>query len=188
MVAQVGYSVAGWSRGRVALCAVCTVHVKMRSAHFLVKPQNQGRRFVSDLASKQLGQFSPVWPQNRWLRFSDLGLKTGSYGLVIYALKLPWRFFSLGIKTKRASVCRLRHKTDWGRTPRDMHWDLAACFAWKQVTLGFLSLTLRPTEAQQRVVHMATSRRLHQDQVKNRWVDTMGASDLTILTLSFSMY
>jgi hypothetical protein len=38
MVAQVRYSVAGQSRGRVALCAVCTVHVEMRSAYFLVEP------------------------------------------------------------------------------------------------------------------------------------------------------
>jgi hypothetical protein len=52
MVAQVGYSVAGWSRGRVVPCAVCTWYVKTRSAGFLVEPQNQGRRFVSGLASK----------------------------------------------------------------------------------------------------------------------------------------
>jgi hypothetical protein len=42
MIAQVGYSVAGQSRGRVALCAVCTGHVETRSASFLVEPQNQG--------------------------------------------------------------------------------------------------------------------------------------------------
>jgi hypothetical protein len=40
MVAQVGYSVAGRSRGRVALCAVCTWHMETRSAGFLVEPQN----------------------------------------------------------------------------------------------------------------------------------------------------
>jgi hypothetical protein len=62
MVAQVGYSVAGQSRGRVAPYAVCIVHVKIRSAGFLVEPQNQGRWFVSGLASKPLGQFSPVFP------------------------------------------------------------------------------------------------------------------------------
>jgi hypothetical protein len=38
MIAQVGYSVAGRSRGRVAPCEVCTVHVEMRSAGFLVEP------------------------------------------------------------------------------------------------------------------------------------------------------
>jgi hypothetical protein len=31
------------SRGWVALCAVCTVHVETRSAGFLAEPQNQGR-------------------------------------------------------------------------------------------------------------------------------------------------
>jgi hypothetical protein len=55
MVAQIGYSVAGRSRGRVALCAVCTVHVEMRSVGFLVEPQNQGRQFMSGLGSKPLG-------------------------------------------------------------------------------------------------------------------------------------
>jgi hypothetical protein len=51
----------------------------------LVEPQNQGRRFVSGLASKPLGwfvsglaskplrRFSPVWPQNRWLQFPSFG-------------------------------------------------------------------------------------------------------------------
>jgi hypothetical protein len=58
--AQVGYSVVGRSRGRVAPCAVCTWHVETRSASFLVEPQNQGRQFVSSLASKPLGRFSPV--------------------------------------------------------------------------------------------------------------------------------
>jgi hypothetical protein len=57
MVTQVGYSVTGRSRGRVAPCAVCTVHVEMRSASFLVEAQNQGRWFVSGLASKPFGQF-----------------------------------------------------------------------------------------------------------------------------------
>jgi hypothetical protein len=69
MVAQVGYSVAGRSRGRVTPCVVCTWHVEISSAGFLVMPQNQGRRFVSGLTSKSLGRFSPVWPQNRWRWF-----------------------------------------------------------------------------------------------------------------------
>jgi hypothetical protein len=69
MVTQIGYSVAGRSRGRVAPCAVYTWHVETRSASFLGEPQNQGRRFVSGLASEPLGRFSPVWPQNWWRRF-----------------------------------------------------------------------------------------------------------------------
>jgi hypothetical protein len=70
MVAQVGYSVAERSRGWVASCVVCTVHVKMRRAGFLVEPQNQCRRFVSGLASKPLGRF-----------LIGLGLKTDGDGL-----------------------------------------------------------------------------------------------------------
>jgi hypothetical protein len=66
MITQVGYSVAGRSRGRVASYAVCTWHVETRSAGFLVEPQNQGRQFVSGLASKPLGRFLLVWPQTRW--------------------------------------------------------------------------------------------------------------------------
>jgi hypothetical protein len=38
MVEHVEYSVVGRSRGRVALCAVCTVHMEMWSASFLVEP------------------------------------------------------------------------------------------------------------------------------------------------------
>jgi hypothetical protein len=57
MVSQVGYSVAERSRGQVTLCVICTVHKETRSTCFLVEPQNQGRRFVSGLASKPLGQF-----------------------------------------------------------------------------------------------------------------------------------
>jgi hypothetical protein len=42
-----------------AVC-VCTWHVETRSVGFMVEPQNQGRRFVSGLASKPLGWFFPV--------------------------------------------------------------------------------------------------------------------------------
>jgi hypothetical protein len=117
MVAQVGYSVAGRSRGRMAPCAVCTWHVETRSAGFLVEPQNQGGG-----------------------GFPGLGLKTGSSGLVIWGSKSPRRFVGLGLKTKWASVCQLCHKTDGGRSAWDTHQDLAACLASKQVWLGFSSL------------------------------------------------
>jgi hypothetical protein len=45
------------------LCAICTVHKKTRSVGFLVERQNQGRRV------------SRFGPQNRHLRFGDLGHK-----------------------------------------------------------------------------------------------------------------
>jgi hypothetical protein len=86
MVAQVRYSVAGRSRGRVTPCVICTVHVEMRSTSFLVEPQNQGRRFVSGLTSKSLGLFvSGLAPKplgqfdlkNSGDGFSRVVLKTG---------------------------------------------------------------------------------------------------------------
>jgi hypothetical protein len=122
------------------------------AASFLVEPQNQGRRFVSDLASKPLGRFSPVGlktggdgflveSQNQGGGgFPSWGLKTGSSGLVIWDSKSPRRFLDLGLKIKQASVCRLRHKTDGGRSTWDTCRDLAACLAWKQLWLGFPSL------------------------------------------------
>jgi hypothetical protein len=72
--------------------------------------------------------------------FPSLGLKTGSSGLVIRASKSPRWFLGLGLKTKWALVCRLRHKTDGGRSARDTRRDLAACLSWKQIWLGFPSL------------------------------------------------
>jgi hypothetical protein len=80
----------------------------------------------SSLASKLVATVSPgltskpavgflVEPQNQGGGgFPGLSLKTGSYGLVIWASKSPRRFLGLGLKTKQASVCRLRHKTDGG--------------------------------------------------------------------------
>jgi hypothetical protein len=85
------------------------------------------------LASKSVVDFL-VEPQNQGGGgFSGLDLITGSSGLVIWASKSPRRILGLGLKTKWASVCWLRHKTDGGRSVRDTRRDLAACLAWKQV-------------------------------------------------------
>jgi hypothetical protein len=76
------------------------------------------------LASKLVATVSPgltskpvvgflIEPQNQGGGgFSGLDLKTGSSGLVIWASKSPRRFLGLSLKTKWASACRLRHKTD----------------------------------------------------------------------------
>jgi hypothetical protein len=126
--------------------------VKTRSAGFLVEPQNQGRRFVSDLTSKLVATVSSdlaskpavgflVEPQNQGGEgFLGLSLKTGSSDLVICASKSLRRFLSLGLKTKWDSVCRLHHKINGGRSARDTCRDLAACLAWKQVWIEFPSL------------------------------------------------
>jgi hypothetical protein len=71
------------------------------------------------LASKPAVDFL-VEPQNQGGGgFPGLGFKIGSSGLVIWALKSPRRFLGLGLKTKQASVCRLRRKINGGRSTRD---------------------------------------------------------------------
>jgi hypothetical protein len=94
----------------------------------------------SSLTSKLVAIVSPgltskpavgffVEPQNQCGGgFPGLGLKTGISDLVIWASKSPRRFLVLCLKTKQASVCQLRHKTDGGRSARDTRRDLAACF------------------------------------------------------------
>jgi hypothetical protein len=106
--------------------------------------------------------------------FPGFDLKTGSSDLMIWASKLPQWFLDLSLKTKQASVCRLHHKTNGGRMAWDTRRDQVACFAWKQVALGFPSLASRLTKARCRVVYVAPSRRSLEDQVKDGWVDATG--------------
>jgi hypothetical protein len=93
-----------------------------------------------DLASKSVVNFLVEHQNQGGEGFFGLGLKTGSSGLVIWASKSPRQFLGLGLKTKQASVCRLCHKTDGGRSVWDTRRDLAAYLACKQVWLGFPSL------------------------------------------------
>jgi hypothetical protein len=102
--------------------------------------------------------------------FLGSGLKTSSYGLVIWASQSLRRFLSLGLKTKRTSICRLHYKTDRGRSAQDTRQDLASCATWKQVGLGFPSLA----EAQRQGVHVVPSWRLRQSQVEDGRVDATG--------------
>jgi hypothetical protein len=84
-----------------------------------------------DLASKLVVGFL-VEPEIQDGRgFPGLDLKISSYGLVICVSKSPRRFLGLSLKTKQATVCRLRHKTDGRAMAWDMHRDIAACFTWK---------------------------------------------------------
>jgi hypothetical protein len=65
-----------------------------------------------DLTSKPLVGFL-VEPQNQGGGgFPSLGLKTGSYGLVIWVSKSPRRFVGSSLKTKQATIYQLCHKTD----------------------------------------------------------------------------
>jgi hypothetical protein len=160
------------------LCVVPTVHVETRSTCFLIEPHNQCRRFTvsSGLALKP------------GLRFPVLGIKTGSSGLIIWASKLLRQFFGLGLKITHASVCRLRHKTDGGRTTWGTRRDLAACFIWEQVTLEFLILALRLVKAWLHVVHVASSWRLYREKAKDGWVNVTGCVRSFYPKITVSMY
>jgi hypothetical protein len=71
------------------LYAFCIVHEEMRSAGFMVEPQNYGRWVVSGLSrfGLQIGGdgFSLFGRKTDGFGFPSLGLKTGSYSLVIWA-------------------------------------------------------------------------------------------------------
>jgi hypothetical protein len=83
---------------------------------------------ISSLASKLMAMVSPglasklvvgflAEPQNQCGGgFPGLSLKIDIFGVVIWASKSPRQFFGLGLKTKWASVCQLRRKTDEGRS------------------------------------------------------------------------
>jgi hypothetical protein len=91
------YSMARRSGGWVMPCAVCTVHIEMRSTSFLVEPQNQGRvswlSFKTKVdgfliwASKLTALVWRFWPQNHRVSF------------LVYASKLS-RLRFIGCTTK----------------------------------------------------------------------------------------
>jgi hypothetical protein len=108
--AHVGYSVAGWSGGRVTPCAVCTMHVESEFLGWASKPRSTiykwfglktTRTILSGLASKPVAIISPglvsklvadflFEPQNQDSGgFFELCLITGRYGLIICASKSP---------------------------------------------------------------------------------------------------
>jgi hypothetical protein len=57
---------------------------------------------------------------------------------------------------------------------QDTRQDLVACFTWKEVTLGFPGLATRLAEPRRRVVPMAPSWRLRQNEVEDGQIDAMG--------------
>jgi hypothetical protein len=92
--AQVGYSVLGWSSGRVTMCSVCTVHVKTGRYSLVIWASKSPRRFFV-WASKPSGLRFVGWTTKplrgwRWrgsssflrleaskARIFQSGLKTG---------------------------------------------------------------------------------------------------------------
>jgi hypothetical protein len=132
---------------------------------FLVEPQSQG---------------------GAW--FLGLDLKIGSFSLVIWVSKSLRQFLGLGLKIKRTSVCWLRHKTDRWRSARDTRRDLVACFAWKQVRLGFPSLASRLAEGQRQWCTWHHRGGCIRMKLKTDGSMQRAMSDPATLHLPFSMY
>jgi hypothetical protein len=75
-------------------------------------------------------------PQNRQLRFGDLGLKTTA--------TVSW----FGPQNQAGYGLSVVPQNRWeDATVLYTHCDIVACFAWKQVRLGFFSLASRLAEA-----------------------------------------
>jgi hypothetical protein len=95
--------------------------LKITRTVFAILPSKLVATVFPDLTSKPVVVFL-VEPQNQGGGgFPGLDLKTDSSDLVIWTSKSPRRFLGLSLKTKWVSVCRLRHKTDGGRSVRDTH-------------------------------------------------------------------
>jgi hypothetical protein len=139
---------------------------------------------LSSLASKLVATVSPglaskprvgflVQPQNQaGGGFHGFDLKTVSFGVVILASKSPRRFLGLGLKIKWASVCRLHHKTDGGRSAWDTRQDPAE--DWRRHDDGWCTW---------RHHGGCVGGKLKMDKSMRR-----AASDPAMLPLPFSMY
>jgi hypothetical protein len=131
------------------LCAVYTVHKDTRSMSFLVEPQNQSRRV------------SRFEPQNRQLRFGDLGSKI----IATVSWFGPQNQDGNGLSVVPQNR---RDKDGPGHTLRSSY------LLHREVSrVRIFQSTSKLTEERQRVVLMATPWRSHEDEVKDRCVDAM---------------
>jgi hypothetical protein len=100
-------------------------------------------------------------PQNRQLRFGDLAHKINAtvswFG--------PQNQVGYGL-----SVVPQNH----------MRQDLASCFAWKQVRLGFFSFASKLAKERRRVVHVASSQRSRGSEVEDGWSDGVGCGAVEV--------
>jgi hypothetical protein len=63
---------------------------------------------------------------------------------------------------------------------RDTRRDLVACFAWKQVGLGFSNLASKLAEGRRWVVHVASSWMSHGSEAKDGLFDGVGCGTVEV--------
>jgi hypothetical protein len=161
--AQVGYSVVRRSRGWVTLCAVCTMHKEMRSASFLVWPQNQGQRFLLVWPQNRWLQVSRFGPQNRQLWFSDLDLKITA--MVSWCVHQNQAGYGL-------SVVPQNRREDEDGIGHALRASGLLCLEASQTRVS--QFGLKTSGGVALMVHMASSRRSRGDEVVDERVDAMG--------------
>jgi hypothetical protein len=134
---------------------------------FLVCPQNQGQRFPPVWPQNQWRQVSRFGPQNRQLQFGDLGIKIiatvswfGSQNQVGYGLSVvpqnQWEDED-GVGHALRSSGLLRLEASWARVSQS---------------------SLKTSGGATRMVHVASSRRSHGDEVEDGWIDAVGCIGL----------
>jgi hypothetical protein len=141
------------------------------------------------LTSKLVATVLMVWPQNHSLRFSSLGLKTGSCGLMIWPTKSLQRFLSLGLKTKWEDVCQVapqnRREDENGVGHTLRYSDLLHLeVSWARISQS----SLKTGEGTARMVHVASSQRLCGDEVEEGRVDVTGCIRLFYPNFIVSLY
>jgi hypothetical protein len=111
-----------------------------------VSPQNQWQRFLGWASKPRWWSVSQFGPQNRQLRFGDLDLK------------ITAMISCFGPQNQADFDVLVAPQNQWDDAMAwDTHRDLAACFTWKQVWLGFSNLATRLAEARRQMVHVAPS-------------------------------
>jgi hypothetical protein len=123
----------GWRRARFIPCTrrlwtrVFWFSLKIKVDGFSRFGLKTGGYGSCGLTSKPLARVFLFVPQNRQMRFGDLGHK------------ITATFFWFGHQNQVAMIYRLPHKTDrMMKTAWNTHRDLATCFSCKWVGLGFL--------------------------------------------------
>jgi hypothetical protein len=140
------------------------------------------KREVFDLASKPVamvcwwyGHKTTVmvsWfgPQNQGRWFGDLGLKI--------TVTISW-FGPQNQVRGGLSVCASKLMSGWRRC-EDTRQHPVTCFIMKQVGLGFPSFASKLVKERQRVVHVASSWRLHESEGKDDRFDGVGCDAVEV--------